>query len=115
VTIDREELVFADVHKWRKWLESHHSSSPGIWLILAKKGTLKPTSLTYTEALEEALCFGWIDGQAHSRDAATLQAGLHPATEAKPVVEAQHGHRRAAGQGGKDARVGRGRDGSSQG
>jgi uncharacterized protein YdeI (YjbR/CyaY-like superfamily) len=84
VTIDREELVFADARKWRAWLESHHSSSSGIWLVLAKKGTLKPTSLTYTEALEEALCFGWIDGQAHSRDAATFMQGFTPRRKRSP-------------------------------
>ncbi len=84
MTIDREELVFADVRKWRAWLEGHHSSSPGIWLVLARKGTVKPTSLTYAEALEEALCFGWIDGQAHSRDAATFRQGFTPRRKRSP-------------------------------
>lgn len=84
MTIDREELVFANVQKWRAWLEKHHSGSTGIWLVLAKKGTLKPTSLTYTEALEEALCFGWIDGQARSRDAATFTQGFTPRRKRSP-------------------------------
>lgn len=84
LTVDREELVFADVQKWRAWLEEHHSSSSGIWLVLAKKGTVLPTSLTYAQALEEALCFGWIDGQARSRDAATFSQGFTPRRKRSP-------------------------------
>jgi uncharacterized protein YdeI (YjbR/CyaY-like superfamily) len=45
---------------WRAWLEAHHASSTGIWLVYAKKHTGIP-SLTYGDAVEEALCFGWID------------------------------------------------------
>jgi len=46
--------------EWRDWLSLHHASSQGIWLVFYKKGTGKP-SLAYDEAVEEALCFGWID------------------------------------------------------
>jgi uncharacterized protein YdeI (YjbR/CyaY-like superfamily) len=46
---------------WRRWLEKHHATSRGIWLVYAKKHTGIP-SLTYNDAVEEALCFGWIDG-----------------------------------------------------
>lgn len=42
-----------------------------MWLVLAKKGTTQPTRLTYDQALEEALCFGWIDGQVRRRDEGT--------------------------------------------
>jgi uncharacterized protein YdeI (YjbR/CyaY-like superfamily) len=45
--------------------------STGVWLVLAKQGTTKPTSLTYDEALEEALRYGWIDGQTRRADDAT--------------------------------------------
>ena len=41
----------------------HHGENDGVWLVLAKKGTVEPTSLGYDDALEEALCHGWIDGQ----------------------------------------------------
>ena len=81
---DRQELVFADVAEWRAWLEGNHSSSDGIWLVLAKKGTVKPTSLTYAQALEEALCFGWIDGQARSADDATYSQGFTPRRKRSP-------------------------------
>ena len=44
-----------------------------MWLVLAKKGTTEPTSLTHDQALEEALCHGWIDGRARRRDESTYQ------------------------------------------
>jgi uncharacterized protein YdeI (YjbR/CyaY-like superfamily) len=65
------ELVVANVGAWRKWLAKHHVKSTGVWLVLAKQGTTKPTSLTYDEALEEALRYGWIDGQTRRADDAT--------------------------------------------
>lgn len=48
--------------EWRDWLAVNYASSPGIWLIFAKKGTGIPT-VTYDEVVEECLCFGWIDSQ----------------------------------------------------
>ena len=60
-----------DAAAWRVWLEANHEASPGVSLVLAKKGATEPTSLTYDQALEEALCFGWIDGQVRRRDEAT--------------------------------------------
>ncbi|WP_111765399.1 YdeI/OmpD-associated family protein [Nakamurella deserti] len=65
------ELLLPDVAAWRDWLAAHHTEPLGVWLRLAKKGTTDPTSLTYQQALQEALCYGWIDGQARSCDAAT--------------------------------------------
>jgi hypothetical protein len=52
--------------------------APGAWLVLAKKGTTEPTSLTYDQALEEALCHGWIDGQAGRRDESTYKQRFTP-------------------------------------
>jgi len=52
---------------WRAWLEKNHASSSGIWLVYAKKHTGIP-SLTYADAVEEALCFGWIDSLLHPID-----------------------------------------------
>ena len=57
------ELTVSDALAWREWLDRHHAQSPGVWLVLAKKATTKPTSLTYNEALDEALSYGWIDGK----------------------------------------------------
>lgn len=52
---------------WRTWLEKNHASSSGIWLVYAKKHTGIP-SLSYNDAVEEALCFGWIDSLLHPID-----------------------------------------------
>src|SRR5438876_857466 len=52
---------------WREWLKKHHASSPGIWLVYAKKHTGIP-SLSYNDAVEEALCYGWIDSLIHPID-----------------------------------------------
>ncbi|MEU4452099.1 YdeI/OmpD-associated family protein [Nocardioides sp. NPDC023903] len=61
------ELLLPDPSAWRAWLEEHHADTPAVWLVLTKKGgTL--TTLTWQTALDEALCFGWIDGQARRRD-----------------------------------------------
>ena len=72
------ELVVRDAAAWRTWLAGHHADPVGVWLVLAKKGTEKPTSLTYDQALEEALCHGWIDGQAGRRDDATYRQRFTP-------------------------------------
>ncbi|MFI5691352.1 YdeI family protein [Kribbella sp. NPDC051586] len=66
------ELIVVDASAWQIWLHEHHSTSDGVWLVLAKKDVTTPTSLTYAEALEEALCHGWIDGQRRSRDELTF-------------------------------------------
>jgi uncharacterized protein YdeI (YjbR/CyaY-like superfamily) len=52
---------------WRAWLAKHHASSAGTWLVYAKKHSGLP-SLTYNDAVEEALCFGWIDSKIHPID-----------------------------------------------
>jgi uncharacterized protein YdeI (YjbR/CyaY-like superfamily) len=53
--------------EWRKWLERNHQSEKAVWLIFYKKGS-GIQSTNYSEALEEALCFGWIDSKANKRD-----------------------------------------------
>lgn len=71
-------LCVADVAAWRAWLDEHEESSDGVWLVLAKKGTTEPTSLTYDQALDEALCSGWIDGQKRSNDERTFVERFTP-------------------------------------
>jgi uncharacterized protein YdeI (YjbR/CyaY-like superfamily) len=56
------ELYFQDREEWRNWLERNYNKSEGVWLIYYKKGSGKPR-IPYTDAVEEALCFGWIDGK----------------------------------------------------
>jgi uncharacterized protein YdeI (YjbR/CyaY-like superfamily) len=57
---ETEELHMASRGNWRSWLEKNHDTKKGAWLIFYKKHTGKP-NVTYDEAVEEALCFGWID------------------------------------------------------
>jgi uncharacterized protein YdeI (YjbR/CyaY-like superfamily) len=78
------DLVVSDVAAWRSWLARHVGDPAGVWLVLAKKGTTNPTSLTYDEALEEALCHGWIDGQVRRRDAATYRQRFTPRRARSP-------------------------------
>src|SRR5215213_151170 len=59
--------LFADPDAMEAWLEENQDSSEGLWLKIAKKGTGK-RSVTYGEALELALCFGWIDSQKRGFD-----------------------------------------------
>lgn len=76
--ITPEPFVVADVAAWRAWLDAHEGEPDGVWLVLAKKGTTTPTTLTYDQALDEALCSGWIDGQKRSFDAATFLQRFTP-------------------------------------
>jgi uncharacterized protein YdeI (YjbR/CyaY-like superfamily) len=78
VSTELEELQVTDAAAWLDWLTEHHTSHPGVWLVLAKKGTSEPTSLRYEEALEEALCHGWIDGQVRRRDQLTYRQRFTP-------------------------------------
>lgn len=75
-----EQLVVADAAAWRAWLDDHEDEgdSVGVWLVLAKKGTTTPTSLTYAQALDEALCSGWIDGRKGALDSATFRQHFTP-------------------------------------
>jgi len=76
--VDVPELLVADAAEWRTWLSDQHSTSAGVWLVLAKKGTTDPTALVYDDALVEAICFGWIDGQIAKRDEATFRRRFSP-------------------------------------
>jgi uncharacterized protein YdeI (YjbR/CyaY-like superfamily) len=71
------ELIVLDAAAWRAWLGAHHEE-PGVWLVLAKKGHTEPTTLIYEQALDEALCHGWIDGQVRRRDERTYRQRFTP-------------------------------------
>ncbi|HEY1739234.1 MAG TPA: YdeI/OmpD-associated family protein [Acidimicrobiia bacterium] len=72
------ELTLPDLPAWQQWLVERAADSAGVWLVLAKKGTTSSTTLTYDEALEEALCHGWIDGQLAARDESTFRRKFTP-------------------------------------
>ena len=63
----RPILAFASQAEWEAWLDVEHASSDGVWLKFAKKGS-GVESVVYAEALEVALCYGWIDSQVKSLD-----------------------------------------------
>lgn len=64
---DLPVLSFATARAWSEWLATHHAASRGLWLKIAKKGS-GPASITYAEALDAALAWGWIDGQKRAFD-----------------------------------------------
>ena len=63
--------------EWRQWLADHHASAPGVWLVYFKKASGQP-SVSYPEAVEEALCFGWIDSLPRKLDAERSQLLFTP-------------------------------------
>jgi len=63
-------LEFARQEDWGDWLDSNHAASAGLWIKVAKKASGK-ASVSYAEALDVALCYGWIDGQKKSHDASS--------------------------------------------
>ena len=60
-------MAFETQSTWEDWLDEHHADTKGAWLKIAKKGAVIPT-ISYAEALEGALCYGWIDGQKAALD-----------------------------------------------
>jgi uncharacterized protein YdeI (YjbR/CyaY-like superfamily) len=73
-----DEVVVPDVRAWRQWLAAHHATTPVAWVVVRKKGAAAPTRLTFDEALEEALCFGWIDNKSMGRGASTYRLRFTP-------------------------------------
>jgi|SRR5687767_3083691 len=76
-------LDFRAKSTWTKWLEKNHDKSSGVWLRLARKNS-RVKSITRDEALDSALCYGWIDGQARSEGDATWLQKFTPRT--KPSI-----------------------------
>jgi uncharacterized protein YdeI (YjbR/CyaY-like superfamily) len=72
-----EILSFRTAAEFRKWLAANHCKSDGIWLRIFKKDSGEPT-VTYAEALDEALCFGWIDGLKQSHDEVSWRQRFTP-------------------------------------
>ncbi|MDW5326941.1 YdeI/OmpD-associated family protein [Plantactinospora sp. KLBMP9567] len=79
MSAELDELIVADADTLRAWLSANHATSPGVWLALTKKGGTV-TMLTWQQAVDEALCFGWIDGQARRRDQETSWIRFTPRT-----------------------------------
>lgn len=72
-----EQVTVESREQWRAWLEAHHGSSPGIWVVTWKKASGRP-HLPYDDVVEEALAFGWIDSLGRKLDEARWQLLLTP-------------------------------------
>jgi uncharacterized protein YdeI (YjbR/CyaY-like superfamily) len=78
-----EQRLFATPKAFETWLAKNHAKSPGLWLRLGKKGAVRK-SVTYAQALEVALCYGWIDGQRNTWDEETFVQRFTPRTKRSP-------------------------------
>ena len=72
-----EQVYVADRAEWRRWLAANHASSPGIWLVFDKKAS-RADRLAYGDAVEEALCYGWIDSTLRTLDHARYAQLMAP-------------------------------------
>ena len=84
-------LAFKSPQAWEKWLAKNHTSSKGLWLKIYKKGSGKPT-VTYAQALDGALCYGWIDGQKNGHDAKAWLQKFTPRRARSPWSKINTGH-----------------------
>ncbi len=75
--------AFATSAEWDAWLAAHHAQSPGIWLLIAKKNAAQ-SLITIGEALDVALCYGWIDSQRKGNDAQTYLQRYSPRRAKSP-------------------------------
>jgi uncharacterized protein YdeI (YjbR/CyaY-like superfamily) len=75
-----KQLYITNREQWRDWLSKNHAAEAGIWLIFYKKGTTRPT-IAYEAAVEEALCFGWIDSIIKKIDAAKYARKFTPRSD----------------------------------
>lgn len=87
---ERTTEFFVDQASFREWLERNHNVSNGIWIKFAKKGS-GVTSLNYAGALDEALCFGWIDGQTKRIDDDFYLRGFTPRRARSPWSKRNQG------------------------
>jgi uncharacterized protein YdeI (YjbR/CyaY-like superfamily) len=84
--LDRAPHVeFASREKWRTWFEANHATATGVWLVFPRRGR----TANYEAAVEEALCFGWIDGQGNLVDELRSKLVLCPAPRSEHVVGAE--------------------------
>lgn len=70
-------LAFETQEQWEQWLAENHTQTDGVWLLMYKKDSKIP-SINYAQALDEALCYGWIDGMSKSRDAVSFVQKFTP-------------------------------------
>jgi len=88
---DKPELIVESVAEWEAWLDAHADEPDGVRLRLRKKSSTLP-GVTYAEALEVALCFGWIDGQVKSLDADFMHQAFTPRRRQSPWSQVNREH-----------------------
>lgn len=94
VPVEKTDLPtrsFASAKSFRTWLHREHERSPGLWLKIAKKGSGR-TTVTYAEALDLALCFGWIDGQRAAYDETCFLQRFTPRRARSPWSQRNRDH-----------------------
>jgi uncharacterized protein YdeI (YjbR/CyaY-like superfamily) len=96
-----EIIAFSSAKKWERWLAENHGSSIGIWLRFFKKSS-GVASVTHAQALDEALCYGWIDGQLKRHDA---MSWLHKFTPRRPSSIWSKRNREHVGRLAKDGKM----------
>ena len=101
-----ETLYVITREEFREWLEKNHKSKKEIWLIQYKKAAKKP-SINYVEAVEEALCFGWIDNTEKSMDAERYATRFSPRRPKSNWTETNKERARRLIAGGKMTEAGR--------
>jgi len=77
-----EQLEAPTRARWREWLTAHHATSPGVWLVIYKRHTGRQWT-SYEEAVEEAVCFGWVDSSVRRRDGDTYLQRFGPRRKKK--------------------------------
>jgi len=87
---ERTIVAFADPAAFEAWLEQHHTQTNGVWLQIAKKGY--GPSVTYAQALDAALCWGWIDGQKASHDETSFLQYFCPRRKGSVWSQINQGH-----------------------
>jgi hypothetical protein len=75
--VNTDAIFFSSPAEFRAWLEEHHGTASELWVGYYKKATGKPT-MTWPEAVDEALCFGWIDGSCSGSARSATGSGSRP-------------------------------------
>ena len=101
-----QTIYLPDRSSWRSWLENNHDKRPGIWLIYYKKHTGKPR-VQYNDAVEEAICFGWIDSTIRRIDEDTYKQKFTPRNPTSTWSEANRKRVEAMMNAGKMTEAGR--------
>ncbi len=101
-----ESLSLTDCQQFREWLAENHQIKKEIWLVIYKKSSGKPT-ISYNEAVEEALCFGWVDSMVKSIDAEKYVQRFTPRRRVSNWTEANKAKARKLIQEGKMTEAGK--------